>query len=69
MAKRTTHQQPFESLNTVGGLINNQLLVDMRELTLPHQSPEDYGLVKGLRINDEITRYWRIARAHWENFQ
>lgn len=70
MAKKRTHQQAFESLTVFGSLLGNQVLDDLRELDkLPQQAPSDYGIVKGLKINDEITRYWRIARAHWDNFK
>lgn len=70
MAKNRSHQQAFESLTVIGGLIGNQVLTDLREPNkLEYRSEADYGLVKGLKLNDEITRYWRIARAHWDQYK
>ena len=69
MAKKSTHQKSFESISIVGGLIGNQVLVDIRGKNLEHLDPAGYGLVKGLELNDEITRYWRIAKSHWDSFQ
>jgi hypothetical protein len=32
------------------------------------QSESDYRIPKGLNLRDEIGRYWRIAQAHWGDF-
>lgn len=38
-------------------------------LEAPHQAPADYGVLKGLELRDEIARSWRIAQAHFSEFE
>ena len=59
----------YDSLRLEGGLLSPTLLDKARHLALPHQQPGDYGIEKGLAIKDELSRYWRIARARWEAFE
>ena len=35
---------------------------------MPEQSDEGYGVLPGLKLRDEIARYYQIALAHWERF-
>jgi len=62
-------QQPFESIRVVGGLIGAKILQDARQYHLPGQGKGDYGIEPSLSFNDEIGRYWKIARARWQEFQ
>lgn len=63
------NQQSFEAIRVVGGLLGSKVLQDVRRYQLPGQSSEDYGVEPGLTFNDEIGRYWRIARARWNEYQ
>ena len=65
--KRRNEQQ-FESMRVVGGLINSQILRDVRKFSLSGQTVSDYGVEKGLKLSDELGRYWRIARTRWQEY-
>ncbi len=56
----------FETVRVEGGLLGAEFLATVANLQAPGQSEADYGIPKGLRLRDEIGRYWRIARALWE---
>ncbi len=63
------NHQSFEAIRIVGGLLGSKVLQDVRRYQLAGQSSEDYGIEPGLTFNDEIGRYWRIARARWKEYQ
>ena len=42
-----------------------EFLNAVRELKLKGQGSTDYGLHRTLKLRDEISRYWRIAKAEW----
>ncbi|UTA47449.1 N-6 DNA methylase [Simiduia sp. 21SJ11W-1] len=67
MAKH--NHQTFESLRIVGALLGTQVLHEARNLKLPGQALGEYSIERGLKLNDELGRYWRIARARWQEFQ
>ncbi|MDP4533492.1 N-6 DNA methylase [Marinobacter salarius] len=62
-------QQAFESIRIVGGLLGTKILHDVRQFSLPGQDRQAYGVEPGLTFNDEIGRYWIIARGRWREFQ
>src|SRR5690554_4423441 len=64
---RTIHRE-FDSLRIEGGIFPGEFLNAVRELKLKGQGSTDYGLHRTLKLRDEISRYWRIARAEWEAF-
>lgn len=64
---RTTHRE-FDSLRIEGGIFPGEFLNAVRDLKLKGQGSTDYGLHRTLKLRDEISRYWRIARAEWEAF-
>lgn len=65
----TQAQQPFESIRVVGGLVGSKILQDARQYNLPGQGKADYGVEPSLSFNDELGRYWVIARSRWKEFQ
>lgn len=67
MAKN--NDQQFASIRVVGGLLGSKILQDVRFYKLPGQSPSDYGVEKGLKLNDELSRYWRIAQTRWQEYK
>lgn len=64
---RTIHRE-FDSLRIEGGIFPGEFLNSVRELKLKGQSSTDYNLHRTLKLRDEISRYWRIAKAEWEAF-
>lgn len=64
---RTTHRE-FDSLRIEGGIFPGEFLNAVRDLKLKGQGSTEYGLHRTLRLRDEISRYWRIAKAEWEVF-
>ncbi|HFS0969410.1 TPA: N-6 DNA methylase [Pseudomonas aeruginosa] len=64
---RTIHRE-FDSLRIEGGIFPGEFLNAVRDLKLKGQGSTDYGLHRTLKLRDEISRYWRIAKAEWEAF-
>jgi hypothetical protein len=62
-------QLAFEALSIEGGLLAPEWLSRMAQLAAGGQSDADYRIPKGLNLRDEIGRYWRIAHAHWKDFE
>lgn len=58
----------FEALSIEGGLLSPEWLSKVAQLVTGTQSEADYRIPKGLNLRDEIGRYWRIAQAHWSDF-
>lgn len=58
----------LDAIRIEGGLLSSAQLNTLRHYQLPGQSQEAYGLEKGLRLSDELGRFWRIAQARWEQF-
>jgi hypothetical protein len=71
-AKRKTKtreaQLAFEALSIEGGLLSPEWLSKVAQLQAGTQAEADYRIHKGLNLRDEIGRYWRIAQAHWADF-
>ena len=49
-------------------LLAHDYLHKIAALEAPRQSERDYAVPKGMKLRDEIGRYWRIARAYWADF-
>ena len=58
----------YTGIRIEGGLLSTSLLDALRQYGLPGQGAADYGIEKGLKLADELGRYWRIAQARWEQF-
>lgn len=59
----------FEALSIEGGLLSPEWLARIAQLGAAHQVEADYRVPKGLLLRDEIGRYWRIAQAHFGDFE
>ena len=59
----------FDALSIEGGLLAADWLSRAAQLKAPQQDPADYGVPKGIELRDEIGRSWRIAQAHWAEFE
>ena len=62
-------QLAFEALSIEGGLLSPDWLSRAAQLAAGGQSEADYRIPKGLNLRDEIGRFWRIAQAHWGDFE
>ena len=74
MARRTQRatkatELAFDSISIEGGLLAPGWMVRVAQLGAKHQNPADYNVLRGLELRDEIGRYWRIAKAHWADFE
>jgi hypothetical protein len=58
----------FDAISIEGGLLAADWLSRAAQLGAPQQNPADYGVPKGIELRDEIGRAWRIAQAHWAEF-
>src|SRR5699024_1646844 len=67
VASQTTLSS-FDALAIEGGLLPGEWLGKIAQLQAPHQSATDYAIPKGLKLRDELGRYWHMARAHWQDF-
>jgi len=59
----------FDAISIEGGLLAADWLSRAAQLKTPQQDPADYGVPKGIELRDEIGRAWRIAQAHWAEFE
>ncbi|XXF81228.1 N-6 DNA methylase [Myxococcaceae bacterium GXIMD 01537] len=73
MARRPTTARAaelaFDAISIEGGLLAADWLARAAQLKAPQQDPADYGVPKGIELRDEIGRSWRIAQAHWAEFE
>ena len=68
MARRA---HDFQTIRSEGGLLPPDLLsrvLDPKE-KLAGARPEDYGLLKGERLNEVITQSWTRMRKYWAEFR
>lgn len=59
----------FPAIRIEGGLLSTSVLTALRQYQLPGQKPEEYGVEKGLKLSDELGRFWRIAQSRWQQFR
>lgn len=58
----------FAALTIEGGLIAPDQVQAIASATPDQKTASDYGCPKGTGLRDEITRYFRIAQAHWQGY-
>lgn len=68
MARRTTQELAFAALTIEGGLLAPDFLNKVAHLEAAEQSEADYDIPRGLKLRDEIGRYWKIAQNLWQDF-
>lgn len=71
MARRNASQLAYHTLRIEGGLIPADELARLTSLADPEQTGQSeahYRVPKGLKLRDEIARYWKIARNLWIEF-
>lgn len=71
MARKTTQQLAYTALRIEGGLIPAEELTRLTTLATPEateQTEGHYDIPKGLKLRDEIARYFKIAQNLWQDF-
>jgi len=68
MSRRSAALLEFDAIAIEGGLLPAEWLGKVALLDAGQQKPEAYGVLKGLNLRDELGRYWRVAMAHWGEF-
>lgn len=72
MARRNATQLAYQAIRIEGGLIPADELSRLTTLQTPEQTEQTethYGTPKGLKLRDEIARYWKIAQNLWADLQ
>lgn len=69
MSRSRVAELAFDAIAIEGGLLAADWLTRAAQLKAPQQDPADYDVPKGLELRDEIGRYWRVAQAHWADFE
>ncbi|MCE6967196.1 Eco57I restriction-modification methylase domain-containing protein [Cereibacter sphaeroides] len=65
---RRTIKLDFAAIEVVGALLPPDIITRIAAFDTPEQTTDNYGLLPGLKLRDEIARYYQIAQAHWETF-
>lgn len=68
MARRNNQELAFNALTIEGGLLAPDFLNKVAHLEATEQSEADYDVPRGLKLRDEIGRYWKIAQNLWQDF-
>jgi len=58
----------FSAISIEGGLIAPDQIRAITSAAPDQKTAADYGCPKGTNLRDEITRYFRIAQAHWQGY-
>jgi N-6 DNA Methylase len=59
----------FAGLEIVGALLTPDIVARLAAFEANDQSEESYEILAGLKLRDEIARYYRIAEALWSRFE
>lgn len=68
MARRNNHELAFAALSIEGALLAPDFLNKVAHLDAAEQSEADYDIPRGLKLRDEVGRYWKIAQNLWQDF-
>lgn len=68
MAKKNPRELAFAALNIEGALLAPDFLNKVAHLDAAEQAEADYDIPRGLKLRDEIGRYWKIAQNLWQDF-
>ena len=71
MARKTIQQLAYTALRIEGGLIPAEELTRLTTLAAPEateQTEGHYDIPRGLKLRDEIARYFKIAQNLWQDF-
>ncbi|RWN51502.1 N-6 DNA methylase [Mesorhizobium sp.] len=65
---RRAARQEFAAIEVVGALLTPDMLGRIAAFDANDQSEDGYGIPAGLKLRDEIARYYRIGEALWSRF-
>ena len=65
---RRASRLDFAAIEIASALLPPEIVTRVAAFDMPDQSDEGYGILRGLKLRDEIARYYQIALAHWERF-
>lgn len=65
--RRTGHLD-FAAIEIIGALLSPDLLAKVAAIEASGQSDQSYSVPPGLRLADEISRYFTIGEALWQRF-
>ena len=65
---RRTPRLDFAAIEIAGALLPPEIVTRVASFDMTDQSEEGYGVLPGLKLRDEIARYYQVALAHWERF-
>ena len=65
---RRTARLDFAGLEIIGALLTPDMVARLAAFEANDQSEESYGIPAGLKLRDEIARYYRIGEALWSRF-
>ncbi|ENO94811.1 type II DNA modification enzyme [Thauera sp. 28] len=69
MARRNNHELAFAALSIEGALLAPDFLNKVAHLDAKSdQNETDYDIPRGLKLRDEVGRYWKIAQNLWQDF-
>ncbi|WP_303786287.1 DNA methyltransferase [Azovibrio restrictus] len=68
MARKNANELAFPALSIEGGLLAPDFLNKVAHLDASEQTEADYDIPRGLKLRDEIGRYWKIAQTLWQDF-
>lgn len=66
--KPITDMSAWPSLSLEGNLIAPAMIAKIDQRQAPEQSPEEYGVRKGLQIREEIATAFRVGQSHFDTF-
>jgi hypothetical protein len=69
MAKRSESRLSFAGIRIEGGLLLPDVLAKIAAGDAPEQNPSNYDIPPGLKLRDEVLRYWTVGRALWTRFE
>ena len=72
MARHNTPQLIYQAIRIEGGLIPADELARLTTLQTPdktEQTDSHYRIPKGLKLRDEVARFWKIGQSLWMDFQ
>jgi hypothetical protein len=66
---RTNARLDLAAIEIVGALLAPDIVVRIAAFDASEQTEASYGIPPGLRVRDEIARYFRIGEALWSRFE
>lgn len=67
-SSRRTPRLDFAAIEIVGALLTPDIVASIASFESGDQTEEAYGIPPGLKVRDEIARYFRIGEALWHQF-